>query len=1261
MDVELIQQINDQLREMNDMMGRQAAAMSATIEATRNATEATNKQKDSNNSTNSAQQSAGTQYSAQTKLSEMSRAAADKTADANSKFSSALEQGKSAFVGLAGALLDTTPGLSKYTNSVETATGAVTSVVSVFGPLGAVAGFLLKGLSLVIGEAFKYSDALVDAYDSVSKSGAGIGTSAEELVKLGHAARLSSGTLPYLTKNIDALGSDIRALGTTSSGGVEAFSKVIAVGENQLKGYRNLGFTQEELIESQANYLKLQASAGADLKKSPEQLQKASLLYIDELNAFAEVTGISKKKQEDALAQAMAQENFNAYINKLESDKAAAAARGDKEEEARIQGVIQAKQNLAKYAQANYGAAKAQAVLEGIATDGNTVMTENTAKLQQSGVNIQQINANANKGIDQTAELAGQSAQSAENFKRNFGDLGYAAGKESRNLQDTFFQDNGTRMAAARDADLKGEDRQKIFDKRMANARAAAEAKKNENSGIVAKKAAIEAQERAARIAFDGLMGPLSDQLNGLLLKVLPYITNLIQLVSDNFGLITTAAKGLAIIFGGLGAVAVAGNVIGSLKSFGSKVSGLFGKKTGAPGSQGNPMYVSFKESSGGLSELTGGNKSPSDGGKGDGKSGGTASALKLAAKSAPQILLGAATLGAAMVEMAAGLAAAVWLTGAALPKFAKGLKAFEKLDGANLKNVGIGVAGLGVGILGLGAGGIANAIGNLINYFTGDKDPLTQSVEMLEKLQKIPLDRKRVEDNGASLIAFAKAMAAVAGLGAVSGIGTAMKGMYEGISEWMGASSTFDDFVEFSKLDIDAKKTKNNAVAFKYFSEAMASYEGIGSPVGAIAESLVQATNSFFSSKPPLEQFAYFSHLDINKKKTKNNATSFTLFSEAMASYSGGQGLLSAVSTVAGAGLSKLFGQDSAVDSFYNFSKKDFGKNAESNARAFLDFSKAMNILSGGQTSTMSQIATGAAAVGAGIVGAVAGAASAVWKGIKGGFTSAADFIGKFEGFSGKAYMFPGEKLYTIGFGHVIQPNEIKAGRLPTGVPISGNLGKDTVITKDQATTLLQHDLPKYEQPAASAVGSGWSSMSAPQKAAFTSYAYNAGPGGVKKFVRNNNIPELAQQKDWAGISAAFRDRGVKTGSGKFLQGLANRRNAESQLMMQARAGGMFRGPTGGYPIELHGTELVIPVSPDSILSKLAEGTIDSEKMSNEILDTVTGMLNGGAPTSDTDQFLELDNQMKGMLISKFNRMLDILDDKQSTSKKVFRSKVAG
>jgi muramidase (phage lysozyme) len=1246
MDVELIQQINNQLREMNDLLGRQASAMSATIDATNKSTDAANKQKDSSNSSASVQRDAGTKYTAQTKLAEISREAADKTADANSKLSTAFEQGKTAFMGLAGALLDTTPGLTKYTSGVESATDAVTSVVSVFGPLGAVAGFLLKGLSALVGASFKYSDALVDAYDSVAKSGAGIGTSAEELVKLGHAARLSSGTLPYLTKNVEALGSDIRALGTTSSGGVEAFSRVIAVGEKQLKGYRNLGFTQEELIESQANYLKLQATAGADLKRSPEQLQKASLKYIDELNAFAEVTGISKKRQEDALAQAMAQENFNAYVNKLESDKKAALDRGDTAEAERIDGVIQAKQNLAKYAQANFSAAKAQAVLEGIATDGNTIMTENTAKLQQSGINIQKINANANKGIDQTGELAGQSAKSAEDFKRNFGEMGYAAGKESRNLQDAFFQDNGTRMAAARDADLKGDDRQKIFDKRMANARASAEAIKNKNSGITAQKAAVEAQERSARIAFDGLLAQLSAQLNGLLLKALPYITKLIQIVSDNFGLITTAAKSLAIIFAGLGAVAVAGKVIGSMRSLGSKVSGLFGKKTGAPGSQGNPMFIAFNESSGGLGGLTGGNKSPSDGGGGGG--GGT-SALKLAAKSAPQVLLGAATLGAAMVEMAAGLAAAVWLTGAALPKFATGLKEFEKLDGENLKNVGIGVAGLGAGILGLGAGGIAAAIGNLVNYFTGDKDPLTQSVEMLEKLQKVPLDRKRVEDNGASLVAFAKAMAAVAGLGAVSGIGTAIKGIYDGIANWADASSVMDDFVVFSKLDIDAKKTKNNAIAFKYFSEAMASFKGLGSPLGAIAETLVLATNSFFSSKPPLEQFAYFSNLDINKKKTKNNATSFKFFSEAMASYKGGQGLLSAVSTIAGAGLSKLFGQDSAVDSFYNFSKKDFGKNATVNSRAFLDFSKAMNILSGGSSSVLGDIANTAVTAGSAVVGAIAGAATVAGRAlgiIPGPDGKAMNFIGKIE--SGGDYnKLVGGKNKTdppLTSMTVAQVMDFQSGMRAKGHE-STALGKYQIIKPTLAGLVKSGKVSpnaKFDQGLQDQAALSLMKIRGRDK-------FREGDITADKYADN-----LA--KEWASLPMQNgKSFYAGTGSNKSLVS-----RSDFVTSLQAKAGGMFKGPTGGYPIELHGTELVIPVTPDSILSKLAEGTVDSSNMTDKILDTVTGMLNGDSPATEVDQFLELDNEMKGMLISKINKMLDVLDDKQSTSKKVFRSKVA-
>ena len=87
----------------------------------------------------------------------------------------------------------------------------------------------------------------------------------------------------------------------------------------------------------------------------------------------------------------------------------------------------------------------------------------------------------------------------------------------------------------------------------------------------------------------------------------------------------------------------------------------------------------------------------------------------------------------------------------------------------------------------------------------------------------------------------------------------------------------------------------------------------------------------------------------------------------------------------------------------------------------------------------------------------------------------------------------------------------------------------------------------------------------------------------------------------------------------------------------------------------------VMVPVTPDSILSKLAEGSANSEKMTNEILDTVTGMLNGNASTGEVDQFLELDNQMKEMLIGKINKMLDALDNKQTTSKKLLKHKIVG
>ena len=178
---------------------------------------------------------------------------------------------------------------------------------------------------------------------------------------------------------------------------------------------------------------------------------------------------------------------------------------------------------------------------------------------------------------------------------------------------------------------------------------------------------------------------------------------------------------------------------------------------------------------------------------------------------------------------------------------------------------------------------------------------------------------------------------------------------------------------------------------------------------------------------------------------------------------------------------------------------------------------------------------------------------------GLTGGVgTTAANFVAEFEGFEKKSYLIPGEKFYTIGFGHQIQTNDLKSGMLgQTGVPVVGEMGKDTVISKEAAIKLLQQDLPKYEAPAKRALGGAWEKLNESQKAAFISYSYNAGGGGVSKFIKKNNIAALIEQGDFKGVAEAFRERGVRTGSGRIMKGLVRRRAAEADLILSRAARG--------------------------------------------------------------------------------------------------------
>lgn len=229
---------------------------------------------------------------------------------------------------------------------------------------------------------------------------------------------------------------------------------------------------------------------------------------------------------------------------------------------------------------------------------------------------------------------------------------------------------------------------------------------------------------------------------------------------------------------------------------------------------------------------------------------------------------------------------------------------------------------------------------------------------------------------------------------------------------------------------------------------------------------------------------------------------------------------------------------------------------------------SGATNFLS----NTITTVAKKAEAILSSLGQSIAGGASAVGGAISefaggltgGGGTTAANFIAGHEGFESRAYLLPGERYYTIGFGHQIQDPDLRSGQLGgTGVPVVGARGSTSSIDRSNAIKLLQEDLPKYEAPAARALGASWNKLNETQKAAFISYSYNAGGGnanrgtGVAGFIARNNIASLIEQGNFEAVAAAFRDRGVRTGSGRVLPGLVRRRAEEGQLILSRSARG--------------------------------------------------------------------------------------------------------
>ena len=868
---------------------------------------------------------------------------------------------------LYATLGDSSRTFGKYSSTVTSFGDALANVLKAFGPLGAVLGGVVKGMTMVAEAALEQADKVTKAYDELAKVGGAGGISTKQILEMGLQAGLMSKDLGKLTGVIRANSKDIAGLGLTASDGMKVFGEITAVGTKTIATYSKLGVSQEDLIKTQADYLALQGASGNSLRaelRDKTKLQKATLEYQDNLLALSNLTGEDveslKKKQKEAAMEL----NFMVKNRQDELKIRELTAQGRTQEakvlqdelDARKKGntaLVQAAPELGKavrefqatgttageasQAMVRMGLGPAIAEYQKTLKEGGNA-NEAAAKLTEA------YNQAQDRVVKQVGATAGLSAETAK-----------AYGLSAENMQRRVQQEKD--QVAAQGA-----------------AAAQVEAGKSKADAALDARAKLTALEIEAGTALERFLAKINPLLSGFNPET---IAGTVATGAAIAAATWLGGKLLGGIFGkggggampgvpstggvgggraattaaGSGAAAAAGGRAGKVAAGAGRVGG------GAAGGRGNVAGTleTLGQGGGGMLENA---------------------AKGLAAFANPKVAIGAAAFGAAIVAVGAGIAGATWIMSKALPSLAEGLTSFEKLDGEKLVQAGKGVGALGAGLAVFGVGGAAAGIGSImssmgeaITSFFGGKTPIQKLVEF----SKLDIDGKKVEENAKAFAAFSAAMAAGGASGVVSGIGEIASAIGGAATKFFEVKPPIEKFIEFSKLDIDGKKVKENADAFVSYSLAMsAGISGIASSVGEIASSIGSAATKFFEAKPPIEKFVEFSKLNIDGKRAKENADAFVSYSLAMsAGISGVASGIGEITSAIGQSVTNFFKVDPPFKKFVEFSQLNIdATKTKNNADAFVAFNKAM--------------ATGAAGIAEGfgsIVSALGGAVTNFFK----------------------------------------------------------------------------------------------------------------------------------------------------------------------------------------------------------------------------------------------------------------------------------------
>jgi hypothetical protein len=585
MDPDVVAQLEEQLRELTDMLSRQTSAMNAQMDAmnkvagsAKSASDSMRNNSQTNTTTTTKYAEAQEKATAQTGKSEIaSKALAAGFGTLSASVSSAI----GVFGSLGSSLLSAEQGMAKYGKVADAAADGATnlakSIPIVGDALGGLVGVVGKVAAQVLTDGLKLVDTFVDMRDGLVQTAGALPVTGQELIKLANNAGYYGERMQILGKITQGLGTNLAGLGMTAGQGATKFMELSAVTDDTRRQFGRMGVSQERLTEMQSLYIKSQIVSGNanELQaKTAGQLRKESLAYVENMTKLSSLTGKQAEQIQADQDVAMSeyeelakQRQENAQIAQLKSE-------GRGEEAAAIKKEQQNRAEYLKEAATMYSPAEA-AKLGRMARTG--VYDQFTGSMAVLGISASELKEN----LKNAASGAEVFTNSYDEINKKTGDMALRVGDAVQFMG----EEGGTGLGLARGF---LEANRKFGDKSLADAKDQAakdlEKRKTEGDDLADAVENIRSQERQFQAAYQEF----------LLDKVMKFSEILKDF--DLFGLVT---KNFSSIMTGLGVGLVAVTAASAALSVAATVAaarlagvGGGGIDAGGPGAKGKGGFL---------------------------------------------------------------------------------------------------------------------------------------------------------------------------------------------------------------------------------------------------------------------------------------------------------------------------------------------------------------------------------------------------------------------------------------------------------------------------------------------------------------------------------------------------------------------------------------------------------------------------------------------------------------------------------------------